>query len=66
MADAVMIRPKRNQYSNQGLSGFALVKKSANPDLSEHVFLKVTGGVDEYVHKDDYEFYKQALENKND
>jgi len=61
MNDTVLIRPKRNEHSGKGNSGFVLMKRSKNPDLSEHVFLKITSGADEYVHKQDYEYYKALL-----
>jgi len=64
MNDTLMIRPKRNEQSAKGNSGFVLTKKSKNPDLSEHVFLQTRNNVDEYVHKDDYQFYSQFVENK--
>lgn len=61
MNDTVMIRPKRNERSGKGNAGFVLMKHSKNPDLSEHVFLNESNGVDVYVHKDDYEHYKGLM-----
>ena len=59
MSDTLMIRPKRNHHSGKLLSGFALIKKKDNPDLSEHVFLQDRENCEEWVHKDDYEYYKE-------
>lgn len=61
MNEAIMIRPKRNEQTEKGNSGFVLMKRSKNPDLSEHVFLQTRNEVDEYVHKDDYEFYSKHI-----
>lgn len=61
MNDIVLIRPKRNEQTKKGNSGFVLMKRSKNPDLSEHVLLKTTDNVDEYVHKDDLEHYKSLV-----
>lgn len=61
MNDTIMIRPKRNEQTKMGNSGFVLMKRSKNPDLSEHVLLKTTDNVDEYVHKDDLEHYKSLV-----
>lgn len=58
MNETLMIRPKRNAQTEKGNSGFVLMKRSKNPDLSEHVFLNASNNVDVYVHKDDYEHYK--------
>ncbi len=58
-----MIRPKRNAQTERGNSGFVLTKRDKNPDLSEHVLLRtIDDKVDEYVHKDDYEHYKNAYD----
>lgn len=63
MNEVVMVRPKRNEHSGKGVAGFAVYKRDKAPDLTDFVFLKETGGADEYVHKDDYEFYSKFLAN---
>lgn len=61
MNDYLMIRPKRNKENEKGNSGFVLIKREKAPDLSEHVLLRVRHNMDEYVHKDDYEFYSKFV-----
>lgn len=61
MNNTVLIRPKRNEHTKTGNSGFVLMKREKNPDLSDHVFLNETNGIDVYVHKDDYEHYKEFI-----
>jgi len=47
MNDTVLIRPKRNEHSGKGKSGFVLMKRSKNPDQSQNVVLKITSGANE-------------------
>lgn len=64
MNNTVMVRPKRNEHSGKGVAGFAMYKRDKAPDLTDFVFLKETGGADEYVHKNDYEHYKSLLDSQ--
>ena len=61
MNDIVMIRPKRNEQTKKGNSGFVLMKRDKHPDLSDHIYLNESNGVDVYIHKDDYEHYKNCI-----
>lgn len=59
-SEFILVRKKPNGGEP---ASFSIWRKSANPDLTEHTFLRVNeNGMDEYCHKDDYKVYKKIFD----
>lgn len=41
---------------------FQILKNDENLDLTDHVYLQTQGGVEEWVHKDDYDYWKAMVD----
>ncbi len=69
--DYVFVRPKRDSATRMS---FSLLNNTGDRDhteyLKDHVFLQMkegmVGPMEEWVHKDDYEYYHQELHKHDD
>ena len=60
----ILLRPKLN--STKPVT-FEFYRKTASPDLSNHVFLRIIDArLEEWVHKDDYKIWKKIHEKEQE
>ena len=63
----VFIRAKRPDVKDrQDIPvDFQILKNDENLDLTDHVYLQTQGGIEEWVHKDDYGYWKTIIDRNN-